>query len=66
LGTTSHVVLAHLSQQCNEPSLAIGAVREGLARTGYRGAVSAATQDAPVGPFVARTRGAAGEQLTLL
>ena len=47
------VVLAHLSEQCNTPALATAAVHAALTRTRFCGAVSAATQDAIAGPFVA-------------
>lgn len=63
----SHVVLAHLSEQCNQPSVAVGDVSAALARTAFRGRVDAAAQDAVVGPFLpgASRRAAAAEQLAL-
>jgi phosphoribosyl 1,2-cyclic phosphodiesterase len=51
-GGLRHVVLAHLSESCNAPELATGAVRGALAPTRFRGAVTAAPQEAVVGPFV--------------
>ncbi len=40
------VLLAHLSQQNNEPSLALAAAKDVLKRTAFRGAVACAAQDA--------------------
>lgn len=56
----SHVVLAHLSEPCNQPALATRTVRAALARTAFRGAVVPARQDEVVGPF-----GGGAEQLSL-
>jgi phosphoribosyl 1,2-cyclic phosphodiesterase len=50
----SHVVLAHLSETNNDPSLATAAVGTALGRTRFRGRLSAAAQHAPVGPFCAK------------
>lgn len=61
-----HVVLAHLSESCNDARLAVEAVTAALSRTRFRGAVAAAPQDAVLGPFVARAaRAPAVEQLAL-
>jgi phosphoribosyl 1,2-cyclic phosphodiesterase len=46
-----HVVLAHLSENCNTPEIALAAMRSGIARTAFRGTVTAAKQDGVVGPF---------------
>jgi phosphoribosyl 1,2-cyclic phosphodiesterase len=48
----THVVLAHLSENCNAPDVALAAMRTALARTRFRGAITAAPQDAVVGPFL--------------
>jgi phosphoribosyl 1,2-cyclic phosphodiesterase len=40
-----HVVLAHLSEQCNSPSLAVETMSSALRRTRFRGQVSASLQD---------------------
>lgn len=53
-----HVVLAHLSQKCNEPGLARRTTERELKRTAYRGEVTPAPQDAVIGPFDAARRGA--------
>jgi phosphoribosyl 1,2-cyclic phosphodiesterase len=53
-----HVVLAHLSDSCNDPALAMAAVQSGLKRTVFRGQVRPAPQDAIVGPFPAGARSA--------
>lgn len=45
------VVLAHMSQECNEPELARAAVAQALAQVGYRGALLVARQDEPLGPI---------------
>ncbi|HET9010289.1 MAG TPA: MBL fold metallo-hydrolase [Gemmatimonadaceae bacterium] len=61
-----HVVLAHLSESCNEPALAERTVSDALTGTRFRGKVHVAPQHAAVGPFTPRlTRCApAPEQLT--
>ena len=63
-----HVVLAHLSESCNEPRLAAAEVGAALGRARFRGAVTPALQDVVAGPFAAGTgqRGRAAEQLSLL
>ena len=62
-----HVVLAHLSESCNEPTVAERAVSEALANTRFRGKVTVATQYAVVGPFTPRLArcGPAPQQLSL-
>ncbi len=52
--TLQHVVLAHLSQNCNAPALARETTERELRRTAYRGEVATAPQDAVLGPFEAR------------
>jgi phosphoribosyl 1,2-cyclic phosphodiesterase len=49
----AQLVLAHLSQRCNEPKTALVSMREALARTSFRGVLHAASQDAVCGPFTA-------------
>ena len=61
----AHVVLAHLSDQCNDTSLALTAVGRGLAPTRFTGAVHAAAQDAVMGPFEPKVRRGRVEQLRL-
>lgn len=63
-----HVVLAHLSESCNDPRTAADAVGTALARTRFRGGIVAAPQDAVVGPFAlaaSARRATAAEQLGL-
>ncbi len=48
-----HLVLAHLSEPCNAPATAATSMREALASTRFRGAITPAAQDAVIGPFVA-------------
>ncbi len=40
-------LLAHLSDECNEPDAAVDMARKRLARRGYRGVVDVARQDRP-------------------
>jgi phosphoribosyl 1,2-cyclic phosphodiesterase len=49
---TNHLVLAHLSENCNTPRVALGTMRAALAKSRFRGSLTAAKQDAVVGPFV--------------
>lgn len=49
-----HVVLAHLSENCNTPRTALDSVSPTLRRTRFRGRLTAAPQDRVVGPFVPR------------
>ncbi len=63
------ILLAHLSQECNDPRLAESTVRNALKKTDYRGRVSIASQDRPSAPaeiseLVARALGR-GPQLSL-
>jgi len=48
----AHVILAHLSQKNNTPRVALETVRAALARTDFRGKVTAASQGKVTGPFV--------------
>ena len=48
----NHLVLAHLSEQCNAPEIALASMREALGRTRFRGTVTAASQHDVVGPFI--------------
>jgi phosphoribosyl 1,2-cyclic phosphodiesterase len=50
----AHVVLAHLSQTCNDHGLAHRTTADALRRTRYRGALSVAMQHDVVGPFLPR------------
>lgn len=62
-----HVVLAHLSERCNEPEIARAEMTTALAATRFRGRVDVATQHAvlgPVTPYMRRCAPAA-EQLSL-
>jgi phosphoribosyl 1,2-cyclic phosphodiesterase len=56
------LVLAHLSDRCNTPELALDALERALAGTAFRGRVVVARQDAPLPPLEV---GAALEQLAL-
>ena len=55
----AHVILAHLSEPCNEPALAMSTVSSVLADARFRGTLTAATQRGVAGPFEpnARRRG---------
>jgi len=63
----SHVVLAHLSESCNDHGLATAAVAAGVAGTRFRGKVSVAPQHAATGPLLPRLNRwvAVSEQLAL-
>jgi phosphoribosyl 1,2-cyclic phosphodiesterase len=50
----AHVILAHLSEKCNDHGVARAATAEALRRTRFRGALSVAMQHAVVGPFLPR------------
>jgi phosphoribosyl 1,2-cyclic phosphodiesterase len=66
-----HLVLAHLSESCNDPQLAAGTVRTALAPTRFRGIVTPAGQDGVLGPLSLAASAAGGraaaaaQQLTL-
>jgi len=47
----NHLVLAHLSENCNSPRVALTAMRGALVRSRFKGTLTAAKQDAVVGPF---------------
>ena len=67
-GTLRHVVLAHLSESCNDAPVATAAVSAALRAPRFRGAVAAAGQDVVAGPFVAasgRRAAPTAQQLTL-
>lgn len=63
----NHVVLAHLSESCNDHGLAASAVAAKLAGTRFRGKVSVAPQHSTAGPFLPRLSRcvAVSEQLAL-
>jgi phosphoribosyl 1,2-cyclic phosphodiesterase len=46
-----HVVLAHLSEENNTPTLAMTCMKGAMARTRFKGTITAAKQDSVVGPF---------------
>ena len=50
----AHVVLAHLSEQCNDHGIAHRCMTEALGRTTFRGTTSVAMQHGVVGPFLPR------------
>jgi phosphoribosyl 1,2-cyclic phosphodiesterase len=47
----THLVVAHLSENCNTPEAALENMQGALRRTKFRGALTAAKQDTVVGPF---------------
>jgi phosphoribosyl 1,2-cyclic phosphodiesterase len=62
----AHVVLAHLSENCNDHGLAQQTTADALRRTRYRGGLSVALQHSVVGPFLPRAgRGAPEAQYAL-
>ena len=52
-GGLAQLVLAHLSERCNDPTIALKSMRAAIARTSFRGALHAASQGAVCGPFTA-------------
>jgi phosphoribosyl 1,2-cyclic phosphodiesterase len=62
----AHVVLAHLSDKCNDHGIAHRATADQLRRTCFKGTLSVAMQHGVVGPFLPRAgRGAPEPQLML-
>jgi phosphoribosyl 1,2-cyclic phosphodiesterase len=57
----SHVVLAHLSERCNDRGIAYTSMTDALKRTRFRGATSVAMQHGVVGPFLPRAGRGEGE-----
>ena len=57
----AHVVLAHLSEQCNDHGIAHRATADQLRRTRFRGTLSVAMQHGVVGPFLPRAGRSAPE-----
>ena len=51
----AQVVLAHLSEHCNDHGLALSVMSRALRQTRYRGTTSVAMQHSVVGPFVPRS-----------
>ncbi len=49
----AQLVLAHLSERCNQPAIALTSMRAAMARTSFRGAMHAALQRTVCGPFTA-------------
>ena len=60
-----HLVLAHLSEACNTPDHALAAASAALARSRFRGKVTAAPQDVVHGAFIGSRRGGRAVQLAL-
>ena len=53
----NNIVLAHLSENCNNPRTALNTVGDALRRARFRGRLTASSQDRVIGPFCAGTRG---------
>jgi len=47
----NNIVLAHLSEKCNNPATALGTVGDALRRAGFKGRLTASSQHGVVGPF---------------
>jgi phosphoribosyl 1,2-cyclic phosphodiesterase len=60
-----HLVLAHVSEQCNTPDHALASVCAALARSRFGGRLSTARQDTVIGAFVAQRRAGRTVQLAL-
>jgi phosphoribosyl 1,2-cyclic phosphodiesterase len=52
-GGLNNIVLAHLSEKCNNPRTALGTVGDALRRARFKGRLTASSQDKVVGPFAA-------------
>lgn len=50
-----HIVLAHLSENCNEPKVALKTVGDTLRRTRFKGRLTASAQHITAGPFAIGT-----------
>ncbi|MDB4876014.1 MAG: beta-lactamase domain protein [Gemmatimonadetes bacterium] len=48
----NHLVLAHLSERCNAPDVALSSMRDALGKSRFRGTVTAAAQNEVAGPFM--------------
>ena len=46
-----HIVLAHLSENCNDPKIALKTVGDALRRTRFKGRLTASAQHIAAGPF---------------
>jgi hypothetical protein len=57
----AHVVLAHLSENCNDHGIAHTTTADALRRTRFRGRLSVAMQHDVVGPFVPKASRAEAE-----
>ena len=55
----NNIVLAHLSEKCNDPRTALNTVGAALRKAGFKGRLTASSQDRVVGPFTAGASGAA-------
>ena len=51
----NNIVLAHLSEKCNNPRTALNTVGAALRRASFKGRLTASSQDKVVGPFSAGT-----------
>lgn len=62
----AQLVLAHLSERCNQPGIALASMREAVRAARFRGALHAASQGAVCGPYTAgRSVRTASGQLSL-
>ena len=64
-GGLRHVILAHLSEWCNAPTLALETMRYQLGKTPFKGRITCAPQDSAIGPFVPGSVPRSGAQLSL-
>jgi phosphoribosyl 1,2-cyclic phosphodiesterase len=61
-----NIVLAHLSENCNNPRTALNTVGDALRRAKFKGRLTASSQDKVVGPFTAgASTGVAGAPVQL-
>jgi phosphoribosyl 1,2-cyclic phosphodiesterase len=61
----NNIVLAHLSETCNDPKTALKTVGDSLRRVRFKGRLTAAAQDRVVGPFSAGSSSPASQPVQL-
>lgn len=61
----NNIVLAHLSESCNDPKTALRTVGDTLRRARFKGRLTAASQDRVVGPFSAGASSAESQSVQL-
>lgn len=60
-----HIILAHISEACNTPDLAVQTVRDAIRPARFSGTITPAPQDVVIGPFVPGIRPAKQLELSI-